>query len=97
MPLLDLIAFGEAGCFGAAGAAESLEYCARLDAVMLEVLTGSIKRSKAVVRFVTVLQKFLVNVLFAWLTQTFVAVSTVGLLEVFRVSKVLQLFPNERL
>jgi hypothetical protein len=28
--LLELIAFGEAGCFGAADAAELLEYCARL-------------------------------------------------------------------
>jgi hypothetical protein len=28
--LLELIAFGEAECFGAAAAAESLEYCARL-------------------------------------------------------------------
>jgi hypothetical protein len=28
--LLELIALGEAGCFGAADAAESLEYCARL-------------------------------------------------------------------
>jgi hypothetical protein len=28
--LLELIAFGEAGCFGAANAAELLEYCARL-------------------------------------------------------------------
>jgi hypothetical protein len=27
---LELIAFGEAGCFGAADAAELLEYCARL-------------------------------------------------------------------
>jgi hypothetical protein len=48
-----------------------------------------------VIRFVTVLQKFPVNVLFAWLTQIFVAVSTVDLLEVFRFSDVLQKFPNE--
>ena len=27
---MELIAFGEAGCFGAADAAELLEYCARL-------------------------------------------------------------------
>lgn len=44
---------------------------------------------------VTVLQKFPVNVLFTWLTQIFVAVSTVDLLEVFRFSEVLQKFPNK--
>ena len=30
MLLLELIAFGEAGCFGAADAADLLEYCKRL-------------------------------------------------------------------
>jgi hypothetical protein len=47
-----------------------------------------------VVRFVTVLQKFPVNVLYAWWTQIFVAVPTVDLLEVFRFSEVLQKFPR---
>jgi hypothetical protein len=46
-------------------------------------------------RVVTVLQLFPVNALLAWWTQIFVAVSTVDLLEILRVSKVLQPFPNE--
>lgn len=46
-------------------------------------------------RVVTVLQLFPVNALFAWWTQIFVAVSTVDLLEILRLSKVLQVFPNE--
>jgi hypothetical protein len=52
---------------------------------------------RLMVRFVTVLQKFPVNVLFAWLTQIFVVVSTVDLLKVFRFLKVLQKFPNKNL
>jgi hypothetical protein len=46
-------------------------------------------------RIVTVLQLFPFNELFAPWTQVFIAVSTVDLLEIFRVSKVLQVFPNE--
>jgi len=54
------------------------------------------KRNECVgLRVVTVLQVFPVNALFAWWTQIFVAVSTVDLLEILRVSKVLQVFPNE--
>jgi hypothetical protein len=41
------------------------------------------------IRFVTVLQKFFINVLFVWLTQIFVIVLTLDLLKVFWFLKVL--------
>jgi hypothetical protein len=65
--------------------------------VRAKVTVGEMDRRNEYVglRVVTVLQLFPVNALFAWWTQIFVAVSTVDLLEILRVSKVLHPFPSE--